>query len=173
MEKGDWSFQLILAETLSLFSWSLFVLLFWWTWWTRPQTILKTTTKWPWPSTSPAWWFLASVYISVSSSLPPTASIKYIEIWLFFNLTYPLMVILANIMLKVNKKFHDIYTFFSFRMPFTRWNRNKLVHWSRVKTKWNQFRKTKVHKKRSINNFSRITVAKYLTWYINQSIYVK
>ena len=60
-----------------------------------------------------------------------------------------------------------------FRMPFTRWNRNKLVHWSRVKTKWNQFRKTKVHKKRSINNFSRITVAKYSTWYINQSIYVK
>ena len=51
---------------------------------------------------------LASVYISVSSSLPPTASIKSIEIWLLFNLTYPVMVILANIMLKVNTIIHYI-----------------------------------------------------------------
>lgn len=44
---------------------------------------------------------LASVYLSVSSSLPPTAVIKAIEIWLLFNLTFPVMVILANIMIQV------------------------------------------------------------------------
>ena len=32
---------------------------------------------------------LASVYLSVSGSLPPTAAIKTVEIWLLFNLTYP------------------------------------------------------------------------------------
>ena len=47
---------------------------------------------------------LASVYISVSSCLPPTASIKYIEIWLLFNLSYPVMVILVNVVLKVTKQ---------------------------------------------------------------------
>ena len=44
---------------------------------------------------------LASVYISVSSSLPVTAGIKYVEVWLLFNLAYPVLVILANIVLKV------------------------------------------------------------------------
>ena len=46
---------------------------------------------------------LASVYISVSSSLPLTAGMKYIEIWLLFNLAYPVMVIIVNIVLKVRK----------------------------------------------------------------------
>ena len=31
---------------------------------------------------------LALVYISVSSSLPVTAGIKYVEIWLFFNIAF-------------------------------------------------------------------------------------
>ena len=44
---------------------------------------------------------LASVYISVSNSLPVTAAIKNIEIWLIFNLAYPVMVILVNIILQV------------------------------------------------------------------------
>ena len=44
---------------------------------------------------------LASVYISVSNSLPDTAAIKNIEIWLLFNLAYPVMVILINIILQV------------------------------------------------------------------------
>jgi hypothetical protein len=44
---------------------------------------------------------LASVYISVSTSLPPTAAIKNIEIWLLFNLAYPAMVILVNIIMQV------------------------------------------------------------------------
>ena len=46
---------------------------------------------------------LASVYISVSSSLPVTAEIKFVEIWLLFNLAYPVLVILVNIALKVTK----------------------------------------------------------------------
>ena len=45
---------------------------------------------------------LASVYISVSNSLPVTAAIKNIEIWLLFNLAYPVMVIVVNIILQVN-----------------------------------------------------------------------
>ena len=44
---------------------------------------------------------LASVYVSVSNNLPLTAEIKYVEIWLLFNLAYPVMVILINIILKV------------------------------------------------------------------------
>ena len=44
---------------------------------------------------------LASVYLSVSSSLPETASIKPVEIWLLFNLAYPFMVIIVNIALQV------------------------------------------------------------------------
>ena len=44
---------------------------------------------------------LASVYISVSSSLPVTAGIKYVEVWLLFNLAYPVLVIIVNIVLKV------------------------------------------------------------------------
>ena len=44
---------------------------------------------------------LASIYLSVSSSLPITASIKPVEVWLLFNLVYPFMVIMINI-LQVN-----------------------------------------------------------------------
>ena len=44
---------------------------------------------------------LASVYLSVSSSLPSTASIKPVEVWLLFNLAYPLLVILVNVLLQV------------------------------------------------------------------------
>ena len=44
---------------------------------------------------------LASVYISVSSSLPLTATMKNIEIWLLFNLAYPVFVIIINILLQV------------------------------------------------------------------------
>ena len=45
---------------------------------------------------------LASVYLSVSNSLPKTVSIKPVEIWLLFNLAYPFMVIVFNILLQVN-----------------------------------------------------------------------
>ena len=39
---------------------------------------------------------LASVYVSVSNNLPLTAEIKYVEIWLLFNLAYPVLVVLSE-----------------------------------------------------------------------------
>ena len=47
---------------------------------------------------------LASIYLSVSSSLPSTASIKPVEVWLLVNLFYPLQVILTNVILQVSLK---------------------------------------------------------------------
>ena len=45
---------------------------------------------------------LASVYLSVSESLPGTPTIKPVETWLLFNLAYPFLVIVVNIMLQVS-----------------------------------------------------------------------
>ena len=47
---------------------------------------------------------LASVYLSVSASLPSTANIKPVEVWLLFNLAFPLLVILVNVLLQVRSK---------------------------------------------------------------------
>ena len=44
---------------------------------------------------------LASIYLSVSSSLPSSYTIKPVEVWLLFNLAYPFLVILVNIILQV------------------------------------------------------------------------
>ena len=44
---------------------------------------------------------LASVYLSVSSSLPSTSDIKPVEVWLLFNLAFPVMVIIVNVLLQV------------------------------------------------------------------------
>ena len=44
---------------------------------------------------------LTSVYLSVSTSLPKTSNIKPVEVWLLFNLAYPFLVILVNIVLQV------------------------------------------------------------------------
>ena len=44
---------------------------------------------------------LASVYISVSSNLPLTKSIKPVEVWLLFNLGYPFLIIIINIFQQV------------------------------------------------------------------------
>ena len=61
---------------------------------------------------------LASVYLSVSTSLPTTSDIKPIEVWLLFNLAYPVLVILVNVALQVrsvisiefeNISRHDFY----------------------------------------------------------------
>ena len=45
---------------------------------------------------------LASMYLSVASSLPSTTKIKPIEIWLLFNMMYPVFVILSNVILQVD-----------------------------------------------------------------------
>ena len=44
---------------------------------------------------------LSSVYLSVSASLPPTSDIKPVEVWLIFNLAYPFLTILINVLLQV------------------------------------------------------------------------
>ena len=43
---------------------------------------------------------LASIYLSVSTSLPSTPNIKPVETWLLTNLAYPFLVILVNIVLQ-------------------------------------------------------------------------
>merc|ERR1711951_29324 len=43
---------------------------------------------------------LASIYLSTSTSLPRTNSIKPVEIWLLANLVFPFIVIITNILLQ-------------------------------------------------------------------------
>ena len=45
---------------------------------------------------------LASVYLSVSASLPTTSDIKPVELWLLVNLAFPGVVILLQVVLQVN-----------------------------------------------------------------------
>ena len=45
---------------------------------------------------------LASIYLSVSTSLPSTPTTKPVEQWLLFNLIYPFLVIIINVFLQVN-----------------------------------------------------------------------
>ena len=42
---------------------------------------------------------LSALYISVSNSLPATAAIKYIDIWLLYSLIFPFFIILVSISL--------------------------------------------------------------------------
>ena len=44
---------------------------------------------------------LASIYLSVSASLPVTADIKPVEVWLIFNLAFPFITILVNVLMQV------------------------------------------------------------------------
>ena len=44
---------------------------------------------------------LASIYLSVSNSLPSTPNIKPVEVWLLFNLAYPFFVIIVTVLLQV------------------------------------------------------------------------
>ena len=44
---------------------------------------------------------LASIYLYVNGSLPTTSSIKPVEVWLIFNLLYPCLIILSNVLLQV------------------------------------------------------------------------
>ena len=50
---------------------------------------------------------LASVYLSVSASLPTTSDIKPVEVWLIFNLAYPFLTILVNVLLQVGTIHHS------------------------------------------------------------------
>ena len=48
---------------------------------------------------------LASVYLSVSASLPTTSDIKPVELWLLVNLAFPGLVILLQVVLQVLTRF--------------------------------------------------------------------
>ena len=45
---------------------------------------------------------LASIYLAVSTSLPATAEIKPVEVWLLYSLVYPVLVIVLNIITQVS-----------------------------------------------------------------------
>ena len=45
---------------------------------------------------------LASIYLSISTSLPSTPNIKPVELWLIFNLAYPFFLLVFNVALQVN-----------------------------------------------------------------------
>ena len=47
---------------------------------------------------------LASIYLSVSNGLPGSSNIKPVEIWLLFNLAYPFLVIIVNILIQYFEK---------------------------------------------------------------------
>ena len=56
---------------------------------------------------------LTSVYLSVSTSLPSTSNIKPVEVWLLFNLAYPFLVILVNVVIQVELlKYFPNYKYF-------------------------------------------------------------
>ena len=44
---------------------------------------------------------LASIYLSVSNSLPETANIKPVELWLLFNLIYNFCLIITLVIMQV------------------------------------------------------------------------
>ena len=47
---------------------------------------------------------LATIYMSVSMSLPSTPDIKPVEVWLFFSIAYPFWVIITNVVMQVGLK---------------------------------------------------------------------
>ena len=59
---------------------------------------------------------LATIYMSVSMSLPNTPDIKPVEVWLFFSIAYPFWVIITNVVMQVslNCKLLQITLFISF-----------------------------------------------------------
>ena len=58
---------------------------------------------------------LASIYLSVSTSLPSTSEIKPVETWLLFNLSYPFLVIICHILLQVKFKLSIAMKIISFQ----------------------------------------------------------
>ena len=46
---------------------------------------------------------LSSLYISVAESLPGTAYVKYVEIWLLANLIYPFIIVTLHTFIQANR----------------------------------------------------------------------
>ena len=70
---------------------------------------------------------LASIYLSVSTSLPSTPNIKPVEIWLLLNLGYPFLNILVNIILQVKSISISKNLFLHFTLMTRNWlKRNEI-----------------------------------------------
>ena len=122
---------------------------------------------------------LASIYLSVSTSLPSTPNIKPVEVWLFFSLAYPFLVIITNVVKQVreiiiNLIFTNIIYITSQAYDTEHKNYNitpiKRVNPKRVNPKMYP------EKQVSWNCWKRETMIsqcfKILTFYINPSLYV-
>ena len=76
---------------------------------------------------------LASVYLSVSSGLPTTLTIKPVEVWLLFNLSYPVLVILVNVLLQVRMS----WPLSSTKMSFSRlWKKGSGIEFRKREKKY-------------------------------------
>ena len=51
---------------------------------------------------------LSAIYVSVSSSLPSTAAIKNVEIWLLFSFIYPFLIVLTQTFIQRSKLHQSI-----------------------------------------------------------------
>ena len=47
---------------------------------------------------------LSALYISVSESLPNTAYVKYVEIWLLASLIYPFLIVIIHTFIQANRR---------------------------------------------------------------------
>ena len=61
---------------------------------------------------------LASIYLSVSTSLPSTPNIKPVESWLLTNLAYPFLVILVNTALQASVSILTLFLCVSYFFAF-------------------------------------------------------
>ena len=61
---------------------------------------------------------LSSIYLSVSAFLPSTSDIKPIEVWLIFNLAFPFITILVNVILQVGIFYQNVETLY--KLSFSR-----------------------------------------------------
>ena len=76
---------------------------------------------------------LASIYLSVSSSLPSSSTIKPVEVWLLFNLAYPFLVIFVNIILQVGIFWNDSYI--QNTIPLCRGSQNQYLEAEKERTR--------------------------------------
>ena len=97
---------------------------------------------------------LASVYLSISTSLPSTSNIKPIETWLLFNLMYPVLIIISNVILQVR-----IFVF-KFKL--------QLVHFTFQKIDLRCYNEVVPVNKISKND--KISVQRYFKWAVNYLI---
>ena len=112
---------------------------------------------------------LTSVYLSVSESLPGTQAIKPVEEWLLFNLFYPFLVIVVNIMLQV-KSIH----YYNWIILFEQASEKNIQNKNQDMTKWaTATGGTTIKKVTNLEQQSKATKSlKFCAKYLNPSIYL-